>query len=110
MKLLSNGGKRNALCLPQRKHGPLRPRHLVLWDVVTVTIVLSIAVLGIVMRGWFGAEARIKSDPEENSSYINGGDHNKPVVVVFVHGVFGDKNGSWLNTRIDERVSGTPRD
>jgi len=83
---------------PQPKQ-PLRPRHLVLWDVVTVAIVLSIAVLGIVMRGWFGAEARIKSDPEENSSYINGGNHNKPVVVVFVHGVFGDKNGSWLNTR-----------
>ncbi len=78
---------------------PLRPRHLVLWDVVTVSIVISIAVLGIVMRGWFSTEARTKSDPEENSSYIDSGDHNKPVVVVFVHGVFGDRNGSWLNTR-----------
>lgn len=77
----------------------LRPTHLVLWDVLAVSIVVAIAALGMLMRGWFGSEARIKSDPEETSSYIDSGDHNKPVVVVFVHGVFGDRNGSWLNTR-----------
>jgi len=83
----------------------LRPRHLALWDVVTVAIVLLIAALGIVMRGWFGAEARIKSEPQENSSYINSGDHTKPVVVVFVHGVFGNRRETWLNT---ESRSGFP--
>lgn len=82
--------------LPEPKH-PLRPRHLILADAFAVAFVLAIAVCGVVMRGWFGAEARIKSDPKEASSYVGDGKHDKPVVVVFVHGVFGDRNASWLN-------------
>ena len=81
-----------------KQHPPLRPRHLVLWDVIVAIFVLFIAALGMVTRGWFVAGARIKSEPEVESRYIDSGAHTKPVAVVFVHGVFGNKDETWLNS------------
>lgn len=76
---------------------PLRPKYLVLWDVITLSLVLLIAAAGTLTRGWFGADARLKSAPEVDSSYVTAGAHNKQVAVVFVHGVFGTKDETWLN-------------
>jgi pimeloyl-ACP methyl ester carboxylesterase len=77
---------------------PLRPRHLGLWDVLTVIFVLVMAAVGIFTRGWLGANASVKSDPVVSSAYISSGKHDRPVAVVFVHGVFGERTDTWLNT------------
>jgi triacylglycerol esterase/lipase EstA (alpha/beta hydrolase family) len=77
---------------------PSRRGHPALWDAIVVAIILLIAATGVYTRGWFGMGAGVKSSPQLGSRYIDDGTHTKPVVVVFVHGVFGDKEETWLNT------------
>jgi pimeloyl-ACP methyl ester carboxylesterase len=48
-------------------------------------------------RGWFGPGPNVKLAPEVNSGYVTEGSHNKLAVVVFVHGIFGTKDDTWLS-------------
>ena len=57
---------------------------------------ISVAAIGAARRGWFGEGPQVKSAAEVKSSYLTGGPHNKAIVVVFVHGIFGNKEDTWL--------------
>ena len=76
---------------------PKRAKNLALQDGITLLLLLVVAVVGVVSRRWFGFGLGVGLSPEVNSSYVNEGEHKKPVVVVFVHGIFGNKNDSWLS-------------
>jgi pimeloyl-ACP methyl ester carboxylesterase len=79
---------------PTVRKQPNRPQRLALWDVLAVLVLLIVAAIGI-SQGWFGLSFRGK--PEVKSSYIPDSVHGNPIVVVFVHGVFGTKDDTWLN-------------
>ena len=73
---------------------PPHPRRLFVWDALAVGVLVVIAAIGI-SRGWLGL--RFHGKPEVNSSYIPDRAHGNPFAVVFVHGLFGTKEDSWLN-------------
>jgi Alpha/beta hydrolase family len=74
-----------------------RSHRLALWDFSIVLFVLVAGVIGVVSRGWFGRDSLARSAAEVKSSYITKGAHNKAIVVVFVHGIFGTKEDTWLS-------------
>jgi pimeloyl-ACP methyl ester carboxylesterase len=79
---------------PATRMQPNRPWRLAVWDALAVLILLIVAAIGM-SEGWFGLSSRGK--PEVKSSYILQGTHGNAIVVVFVHGVFGTKDETWLN-------------
>jgi PGAP1-like protein len=80
------------------RHLPLRPNNLALWDALTGLLILVVAFVGTLTRRWFDTNGQSKMATAVNSSYVGQGPHDEPVVVVFVHGVFGAKDASWLNS------------
>jgi hypothetical protein len=60
-------------------------------------LVIAVSVLGLVGRGFFGPGPGVKRSPEIKSAYVTPGIHNKVAAVVFVHGVFGTKDDTWLS-------------
>jgi pimeloyl-ACP methyl ester carboxylesterase len=74
-----------------------RRTNLIIPDVVTLACIALIAVVGIATGRWTGSTDLDGLPPEIRSSYIGDGTHKKPVVVVFVHGIFGTKQDTWLN-------------
>jgi pimeloyl-ACP methyl ester carboxylesterase len=53
--------------------------------------------LAFLSRGWFGPGPNVKIAPEVKSGYVTEGSHNKVAAVVFVHGIFGTKDDTWLS-------------
>ena len=74
----------------------IRPHALAVGDVALVLLVILLAVIGALRRGWFGTGPEVKGPAEVNSAYVTDGQHDRAVVVVFVHGIFGTKDDTWL--------------
>jgi pimeloyl-ACP methyl ester carboxylesterase len=69
-----------------------RPRRLIVAIILTAIVLVAITVVYI----WIH-----RPDPGpievERADYLDHGPHNKPVAVVFVHGIFGTKTDTWIN-------------
>jgi hypothetical protein len=74
-----------------------RRGNLIVPDVLTLVSLAALAAVGVALGRWTGPSDLDGSAPEIRSSYISDGKHNKPAVVVFVHGIFGTKKDTWLN-------------
>ncbi len=76
-----------------------RERKPIFWKEVPAAFLLAIAaiVLGLVGRGLFGPGFGVKRPPEIRSAYVTQGTHKKFAAVVFVHGIFGTKDDTWLS-------------
>ena len=70
-----------------------------LWKELVAGFCFVVAFIALVFlsRGWFGPGPNVKLPPEVKSGYVTGGSHNKLTAVVFVHGIFGTKDDTWLS-------------
>lgn len=64
---------------------------------VAGAVVAGFCVLLLIGRGLFGPGPSVKIAPKVASAYVTGGAHNKYAAVVFVHGIFGTKDDTWLS-------------
>jgi pimeloyl-ACP methyl ester carboxylesterase len=73
-------------------------RGFAISDAVALMTILAIGIWGFADERW--ATKSSESGPVQSfrSSYISRGQHKKPVVVVFVHGIFGSNQDTWLNS------------
>jgi pimeloyl-ACP methyl ester carboxylesterase len=69
-------------------------RHRFLW-IVACLVLVTVAFLWLAGRRLVPGIDEIPSDLR--SEYVGPKPHQKPVVVVFVHGIFGSKNDTWVN-------------
>jgi triacylglycerol esterase/lipase EstA (alpha/beta hydrolase family) len=67
---------------------------------VIAVISLPIAVIAIITvmgHRWLGTSFSGKAPPEVKASYVTTGTHHKFIAVIFVHGIFGTKDDTWLS-------------
>lgn len=64
---------------------------------VACCVVAAFCAFVLISRGWLGAGPGVKLAPEVRSAYVTEGSHNKYAAVVFVHGIFGTKDDTWLS-------------
>ncbi len=70
---------------------PSRRRRRLAWAIVgLIAIVVAVA---IAVSIWLSGG----DPPYVKAGYLDRGPHNKPVAVVFVHGIFGTKTDTWVN-------------
>ena len=62
-----------------------------------LSLLIVVIILGLVGRKWFGQGPGVKGTTEVKSAYITSGTHNKYAAVVFVHGIFGTTDDTWIN-------------
>jgi len=83
---------------PQRAAPTKPPRNLILWRTLLPLTVCLIVVGALTSRGYLGPGPNVKATTQVSSSYVTPGLHQKPIAVVFVHGVFGTKDETWLGS------------
>lgn len=85
---------RGAVPIKRDRRGDVSMHRKALWGSL---LLLGVGVLVLLARGWFGPGPGAKRATEVKSAYITAGPHNRFAVVVFVHGVFGTKDDTWLS-------------
>jgi pimeloyl-ACP methyl ester carboxylesterase len=72
-------------------------KHAVLWTegFAGFFVVIAFSALAVMSRGWFGPGVKLAT--EVKSEYVSEGSHNRFAAVVFVHGIFGTKEDTWLS-------------
>ncbi len=77
------------------------PKHTIFRREVAAgfSLIICAIVLAMVGRGWFGPGPGATLPTEIKSGYIRDGSHNRFAAVVFVHGIFGTKEDTWVGVR-----------
>jgi pimeloyl-ACP methyl ester carboxylesterase len=74
------------------------PKRAILWKegFAGIFVVIAFSALALMSQGWFGPGPGVRLATEVKSGYVSEGAHNKFAAVVFVHGIFGTKEDTWL--------------
>lgn len=106
------GDRFRKIVLGWREHGrpvgvvsPTSSKYSTLWKGLAATACFG-AFIWFLSRGWFGPGPGVKLRPEVKSAYITEGSHKRFAVVVFVHGIFGTKDDTWLSENRDVTFPG----
>jgi pimeloyl-ACP methyl ester carboxylesterase len=74
------------------------PKTLAFWKEARVGLpLLTLVALALIAGQKLGLGLGANRSPEVKSGYVTAGKHHKFVAVVFVHGVFGTKEDTWLS-------------
>jgi pimeloyl-ACP methyl ester carboxylesterase len=87
------------VAISQSSRSPKRARRSLARSVVRAALTtLALTVMAVVFLANRGVIPTDRSPLEVKSDYLGGpATHTKPAVVVFVHGLFGTKNETWMN-------------
>jgi hypothetical protein len=66
-------------------------------NLVRCCVVAAFCTFVLISRGWLGPGPGVKLPPEVKSAYVTDGSHKRYAAVVFVHGIFGAKDDTWLS-------------
>jgi pimeloyl-ACP methyl ester carboxylesterase len=93
------------VALPTKTHRLWRTKRPLWW--FALPIVLAVLLLAALNRGFLSLD---RSPFEIQADYVDTAPHKKPLVVVFLHGIFGTKNDTWVNrgTSFPKLLAGDP--
>jgi hypothetical protein len=98
-RAIVKGWRQTGTAAEAPKTSTVMRRRLTVPDAVFVTALFSCGVFGAARFHWLNLSAHSVPAGFVRSAYISSGDHKKPIVVVFVHGVFGTTDSTWLDPK-----------